>query len=66
MRQEIGKNLAWCLSCAARTNTGRKRIGGLLPFNVGIRFKLLFQLWAGKKILDQLHATPVSGEHFGV
>ena len=38
MRQDVEKKLAWCLPCAARTTVGRKRIGGLVPFKVGIRF----------------------------
>ena len=38
MRQDVEKKLDWCLTCAARTTAGRKRIGGLVPFKVEIRF----------------------------
>ena len=38
MRLDIEKRLLWCLPCAARTTAGRKRVAGLQPFKVGIRF----------------------------
>ena len=41
MRQDVEKKLAWCLPCAARTTAGRKRIEGLVPFKVGIRFHMV-------------------------
>ena len=41
MRQDVEKKLAWCLPCAARTTAGRKRIGRLVPFKVGIRFLMV-------------------------
>ena len=37
-RQDVEKKLARCLPCAALTTAGRKRIGGLVPFKIGIRF----------------------------
>ena len=41
MRQDFEKKLAWCLPCAAWTTAGRRRIGGLVPFKVGIRFHIV-------------------------
>ena len=38
MGLDIEKGLLWCLPCAARTTAGRKRVAGLQPFKVGIRF----------------------------
>ena len=38
IRSDVEKRLSWCLPCAARSVAGRKRVAGLVPFKVGIRF----------------------------
>ena len=32
------KKVQWCLTCAARSTGGKKRVAGLIIFQVGIRF----------------------------
>ena len=38
MRTDVEKKIQWCLTCAARSTGGKKRVAGLVPFKVGIRF----------------------------
>ena len=38
MRTDVEKKVQWCLTYAARSTGGRKRVAGLVPFKVGIRF----------------------------
>ena len=41
MRTDVEKKIQWCLTCAARSTGGKKRVAGLVPFKVGIRFNTL-------------------------
>ena len=41
MRQDVEKKPAWCLPCAARATAGKKWIVGLLPIQVGVRFRMV-------------------------
>ena len=38
MRPDVEKKVQWCLTCAARSTGGKKRVAGLIIFQVGIRF----------------------------
>ena len=38
MRTYVEKKVQWCLTCAARSTGGKKRVAGLIPFKMGIRF----------------------------
>ena len=38
MRTDVEKKVQWCLTCAARSTGGKKRVAGLIPFQVGTRF----------------------------
>ena len=40
-RTDVEKKVQWCLICAARSHGGKKRVAGLIPFKVGIRFSTL-------------------------
>ena len=41
MRTDVEKKIQWCLTCAARSTGEKKRVAGLVPFKVGIRFSTL-------------------------
>ena len=41
MRTDVEKKIQWCLTCAARSTGEKKRVAGLVPFKVGIRFNTL-------------------------
>ena len=38
MRTDVEKKIQWCLTCDVRGTGGKKRVAGLVPFKVGIRF----------------------------
>ena len=38
MGTDVEKKVQWCLTCAGRSTGGKKRVAGLIPFKVGIRF----------------------------
>ena len=41
MRTDVEKKVQRCLTCAARSTGGKKRVAGLVPFKVGIRFNTM-------------------------
>ena len=59
MRTDFEKKVRWCLTCAAHSTGGRKRVAGLVPFKVGTRFNT-----GAADILGPVtHATRTRAKH---